>query len=142
MKKRELRNYIAEVDSNHGELIRQLTERIAKLERQPVNVGPPKQVIDMINNPGKYEVKFIADKPEESRNNIIKRYEYVTAERTFLSKQCPECSGELIHNGYKPGTDGWVSYYRCTKCNKKFQFEPSDMGQTLPSLEQIESFNQ
>lgn len=52
----------------------------------------------------------------------------------FRKKECLECkSGNLNYVGSSPN-GGWVSYYKCDKCNTRYSFQETDMGQTLPHL--------
>jgi hypothetical protein len=49
-------------------------------------------------------------------------------------KECLECeSGKLECTGSSPD-GGWVVYYKCNKCDTKYEWQDSDMGQTLPDL--------
>lgn len=65
--------------------------------------------------------------------------------KTFQKDQfkvCPECSDEVIFKGHQEGSAKWVSYYECTGCGQKYEFIPSDMGQTLPYLAGIAEFEE
>jgi len=49
-------------------------------------------------------------------------------------KRCLECvKGKVIHTGNSP-QGGWVAYYTCDCCGTNYEYQDSDMGQTLPSL--------
>lgn len=50
------------------------------------------------------------------------------------NKKCLECDyGEIKHTGSSPN-GGWVSYYECESCKTKYEWQDSDMRQTLPDL--------
>lgn len=65
-----------------------------------------------------------------------KKYSLVDIHRFIARKKCPECDYPLKHTGNSPN-GGWVYYYSCVGCSRKFEFQDSDMGQSLPSLECI-----
>ena len=45
-----------------------------------------------------------------------------------------ECDcGKIKYTGSSPN-GGWVSYYECESCKTKYEWQDSDMGQTLPDL--------
>lgn len=48
--------------------------------------------------------------------------------------RCPECEGDLNKNDDFNYSSEWTASYTCSKCNKKYAYQPTDMGQTLPWL--------
>lgn len=48
--------------------------------------------------------------------------------------RCPECTGDLDKNDDFNYMTEWTASYTCSKCNKNYAYQPSDMGQTLPWL--------
>lgn len=62
-----------------------------------------------------------------------KEYSQDEIKSKFRKKKCLECDkGNLIYNSAL--SSGWVHRYGCDNCNTKYEFQESDMGQTLPSL--------
>jgi DNA-directed RNA polymerase subunit RPC12/RpoP len=50
--------------------------------------------------------------------------------------RCPECLGNLNKNGDFNYVNDWTASYTCSKCGIKYAYQPSDMGQSSPLLEQ------
>lgn len=48
---------------------------------------------------------------------------------------CPECSYKCIFD--KDRDSNWTWFYKCPSCNSKFEYIPTDMGQTLPALKKL-----
>ena len=60
-----------------------------------------------------------------------KTYSQNEISEKFRNKKCLECTeGILVLI-----SSGWVSKYKCTNCNIRYEFQESDMGQSLPYLE-------
>lgn len=53
----------------------------------------------------------------------------------FRKKECLECESGKLHRADTSQSGGWVAYYNCDKCNTRYEFQETDMGQTLPYLE-------
>lgn len=50
------------------------------------------------------------------------------------NQNCLECEkGKLNYTGKSP-QGGWVTYYTCDCCGTKYEYQGSDMGQTIPDL--------
>ena len=65
----------------------------------------------------------------------VKVYTQEDIDSKFRNNKCLECKdGELDYTGSSPD-GGWVSYYQCDNCHTQYQFQETDMGQTLPYLE-------
>jgi ferredoxin-like protein FixX len=64
----------------------------------------------------------------------MKQYSQDEIRNKFRQRNCLECeTGKLQSMGTSSG--GWVYIYKCDKCNTKYEFQETDMGQTLPYLE-------
>ena len=50
------------------------------------------------------------------------------------SKTCQKCNTKVV---YQKGD--WVLYYECPNCGQKYEYQASDMGQTLPYLAEVDS---
>jgi hypothetical protein len=63
---------------------------------------------------------------------IGKEYTQHEISSKFRKKICLECeNGKLEYNGHKD----WIEFYKCDSCKTKYEFQETDMGQTLPRLE-------
>jgi len=61
-----------------------------------------------------------------------KTYSQEEIKSKFRNDKCLECPDGNI---YREAGGGWVSRYSCDSCNTRYEFQESDMGQTLPRLE-------
>ena len=52
---------------------------------------------------------------------------------------CVDCDGMLERNDDWDYNSEWWMSRTCTECGQKWRYMPSDMGQSLPSLERYES---
>lgn len=77
------------------------------------------------------------------KERIVKDYKYddvqkawVTGNGSGLINTCVECGAKLEHNKDYNYLEEWWASYTCPECKRKFKYMPSDMGQSLPILQQ------
>tara|TARA_R110000850_G_scaffold26227_1_gene75212 strand:- start:263 stop:709 length:447 start_codon:yes stop_codon:yes gene_type:complete len=62
------------------------------------------------------------------------KYSQDKIDSKFRKEECLECNdGKLNYTG-SSDFGGWVMYHKCDKCNIKYEFQETDMGQTQPYL--------
>ena len=71
-----------------------------------------------------------------------KKYSYKDQDKAFklpskdgyggFPTTCIECGGYLERNSDFNYNSDWTASYTCEKCSRKYAYQPSDMGQTVP----------
>jgi len=73
---------------------------------------------------------------------VVKRYKrphdgtWKEGRGNSLINTCIECDEALVSNDDYDYASEWWASYTCTSCGRTYRYMPSDMGQTMPTLEQ------
>lgn len=70
----------------------------------------------------------------------LKEYKHERANTFIKNRLCPECERITEKREDDPNHHGWVLRFECVSCDIKYIYTPSDMGQTLQELIQVDKF--